>query len=84
MAKKKGWDASGECLALIGEKLETFIPMDGCPPMFYPEAIHNLFVWSVKAGRDCQKEHDFHGKDEALQAACLREKIRKYATEKNK
>jgi hypothetical protein len=57
----KGSD-SDECLLLIKEKLEALgIEMTACPPMFYPEAIHNLFVWTAKASWECWGRHGFHG-----------------------
>jgi hypothetical protein len=38
-----------ECLGMIREVLVKHIPMDGCPPMFYPEAIHNCIAMPKRA-----------------------------------
>ena len=34
--------ASDECLGMVYDALAARIDMDGCPPMFYPEAIANV------------------------------------------
>lgn len=72
-------EMANECLYMIREKLASIIPMDGCPPMFYPEAIHNLYVWAVKSSRDCQRDHNGHDGDEQAMAKCVVEKVKQYA-----
>lgn len=42
-------DWKGACLGLIREVLEKHLPMEGCPPMFYPEAIHNAIAMPKRA-----------------------------------
>jgi hypothetical protein len=46
MADEKNWKEHAEmadgCLHMVREALVRFIPMEGCPPMFYEEAIMNL------------------------------------------
>lgn len=72
--------ASGDhCLKLIKEQLANLgVHMDACPPMFYPEAIHNLFTWTAKASRECCALHGWHGGDEEKVIACIREQIEKF------
>lgn len=45
-------DATGswECLEMIRETLAALIPMEGCPPMFYNDAIRSLAYRSALAG----------------------------------
>ena len=74
---------AGECLAMIREKLARVIPMEHCPPMLYPEAIQNMFVWTARASRDCQVEHSWHHGDEALASKCIKGKVGEYADKKH-
>lgn len=51
-------DETGACLDLVREALmQHGVKMESCPPMLYPEAIHNLFVWGIRAGQECLKKH---------------------------
>ena len=38
-----------DCLGMIYDVLVKHIDMDGCPPMFYPEAIHNCIAMPKRA-----------------------------------
>jgi hypothetical protein len=71
---------AGECLLEVRQGLEQLgVPMEGCPPMFYREAVHNLYVWSARAGRDCQRDHNWHdGNDEEV-AKCIVANIKEQA-----
>lgn len=53
------------------------VSMDHCPPMFYPEAIHNLAVWSAKAGMECQRDHNWHDGDLKKVGECIHAWIKK-------
>jgi len=76
-------EMSRGCFDMIKEKLVGLgIEMDACPPMFYPEAIHNLYVWTAKASRDCQRDHQWHGKDESAAAKCIHEGVIRYGQER--
>lgn len=69
-----------EIFHLIKEELiELGVQMDGCPPMWYPEAIHNLFVWTAMAARDCTIFHDFHKMDLRATRQCLVASIKEMA-----
>ncbi len=74
---------AGECLSMIREKLARVIPMEHCPPMLYPEAIQNIFVWKARASRDCQVEHSWHHGDETLASKCIKGKVGEYAAKKH-
>ena len=59
---KERAEMSASCLGMIREMLEGLgIDMTRCPPMFYPEAIKNLYVWTAWASRDCERAHQWHG-----------------------
>lgn len=61
---------------MVKDKLaELGIQMDACPPMFFPEAINNLFVWTAQASRECSAAHGWHGMNERLVAQCIRDWI---------
>jgi len=67
------------CLDLIKEELAGYgVRMDSCPPMFYPEAIHNLFAWTARASGVCQKKHGWHGNNLARVAGCIKRWIQKH------
>ncbi len=72
-------EMANECLSMIREKLARVIPMEHCPPMLYPEAIQNMFVWTARASRDCQVEHSWHHGDETLASKCIKGKVGEYA-----
>lgn len=73
-----------ECLNEIRDALSSIgVPMELCPPMLYREAMHNMYVWSAKAGRDCQRHHNWHDGDEKAVAECLRESLKKQAGSKD-
>lgn len=55
------------------------VPMEHCPPMMYPEAIHNLAVWTARASRDCWRDHEWHKDDHAAFSKCMYDSIRRYA-----
>lgn len=77
-------EMSRGCFEMIKEKLvDLGIRMDRCPPMFYPEAIHNLYVWTAKASRDCMRDHQWHGKDESAAAKCIHDAVIRYGLEKD-
>lgn len=83
MDLKDQLEMSDSCLGMIKEMLEGLgIQMDACPPMFYPEAIKNLYVWTAFASRDCQAAHGWHGTDDKAAAKCIHEGIVKYGKEK--
>lgn len=63
---------------------ELGVPMEGCPPMWYPEAIHNLFVWTVFATRECVALHDFHHGNNMEIRVCLKDRIQTYAKQNSK
>ena len=42
IAEEQEHEMSNGCLDMIHGALEARINMDGCPPMFYPEAIRNI------------------------------------------
>ncbi len=68
-----------QVLKMIKEKLQEFgIEMDACPPLFYPEAINNLFVWTATASWECWGRHGFHGewKPGSKVAACIHKQIK--------
>lgn len=70
------WMAN-ECLDEVKEGLiGSEIDMSACPPMFYREAIHNLYVWTARASRDCQRDHNWHDGDDKAVAKCLVASIR--------
>ena len=48
-AKPEDVSMADDCLGMIYEVLEKHIEMDGCPPMFYPEAIHNCIAMPKRA-----------------------------------
>lgn len=65
-----------QCLWMIKKELEVLgIQMDSCPPMFYPEAIRNLFTWTALAARDCVVLHRWHDKNIDTVVRCIREAI---------
>lgn len=75
-------EMSASCLGMIREMLEGLgINMERCPPMFYPEAIKNLYVWTAWASRDCERAHQWHGGDSGAAAKCINEAIRKHGEE---
>lgn len=75
-------EMSASCLGMIREMLEGLgIDMTRCPPMFYPEAIKNLYVWTAWASRDCERTHQWHGGDSAATAKCIHEAIKKHGEE---
>lgn len=41
---------ANECLYMVEEVLAAYLPMQGCPPMFYDNAIQQLVWRSFKAG----------------------------------
>ena len=55
------------------------VPMDACPPMMYPEAIHNLAAWVAKTSRDCWRDHEWHKDDGKAFSKCMLEGIQRYA-----
>lgn len=66
-----------QVLKMIKEKLDGLgISMESCPPLFYPEAIHNLYVWTAKASRDCQAKHSWHGNNEKEVVKCIMARIK--------
>lgn len=72
-------EMSASCLGMIREMLEGLgIDMTRCPPMFYPEAIKNLYVWTAQASRDCQIGHQWHGGDTLKAGECINSGIKKY------
>lgn len=74
--------AADECLRMVKFKLEECgIQMDACPPMFYAEAIHNLFSWTALAARDCCALHGWHDKDEIKVVQCIKEWIARHQVE---
>lgn len=76
---KERAEMSSGCLLMVREMLEGLgIDMERCPPMFYPEAIKNLYVWTAKASRDCQIEHQWHGNDSLKAGECINAGIKKY------
>lgn len=76
---KEHIEMSDSCFAMIKEMLEGLgIQMDACPPMFYPEAIKNLYVWTAWASRDCERAHKWHEGDPAASANCIHEAIKKF------
>jgi hypothetical protein len=83
MDLKDQLEMSDSCFDMIKEMLVGLgIKMDACPPMFYPEAIKNLYVWTAFASRDCQIAHGWHGEDKPASAKCIHEGIVKYGKEK--
>lgn len=73
---------SDSCFDMIKEMLVGLgIQMDACPPMFYPEAIKNLYVWTAWASRDCERAHHWHEGDPAASAKCIHEAIVKFGVE---
>jgi hypothetical protein len=58
------------------------IPMNACPPMLYPEAVHNLYVWTAMASRDCWRDHQWHNNDVGVAGKCLSEGVKRYADKK--
>lgn len=73
---KERAESGYECLDLIREKLVGLgLDMDGCPPMFYPEAIHTLYARTARAAAECQKEHDSHKGDKQAWSACIHSKV---------
>lgn len=75
-------EMADSCLEMIRKGLDDKgIPMEQCPPMFYPEAIHNLAVWTAKASRDCWRDHQWHGEEVKALAACLTAGVKRYAAE---
>lgn len=70
------------CLDQIREGLEAKgISMEQCPPMFYPEAIHNLAIWTAKASRDCWRDHQWHNEDLKAVGACMAAGVKRYGAE---
>jgi hypothetical protein len=68
-------DWKGECLQMVKEALQRHgVEMNACPPMFYPEAIHNLFVWGIMAALACCKAHGNQSQEH--QVKCISEWIR--------
>jgi len=62
-------EMSGDIFNEIREVLSRYLPMDGCPPMFYPEAIHNAIVLPRRAimrATRCPEEAAALGTEEDL------------------
>jgi hypothetical protein len=75
-------EMADSCLGMIRRSLEDKgISMEQCPPMFYPEAIHNLAVWTAKASRDCWRDHQWHNEESKAFADCMTAGIKHYAVE---
>jgi len=77
-------EMSRGCFDMIKDKLVNLgISMDACPPMFYPEAIHNLYVWTAFASRDCERDHKWHNGDSAASGKCIHERVVRYCKEQS-
>jgi hypothetical protein len=75
------WDWKGECLHMVKESIEKRgVNMDGCPPMFYPEAIHNLFAWGIKGALACREAHG--NRDQKHLIECVLAWMKKHQEEK--
>lgn len=82
ISQKDQLEMADACLDMIREMLVGLgIQMDACPPMFYPEAIKNLYVWTAYASRDCERDHKWHEGDPKASANCIHEGIKKYGRE---
>lgn len=75
-------EMADSCLGMIRRSLEDKgISMEQCPPMFYPEAIHNLAIWTAKASRDCWRDHQWHNEEGSALGACMTVGVKRYAAE---
>lgn len=70
-------DDAETCLDLVREALvQHGVQMEKSPPMLYPEAIHNLFIWGIKAGQECLKNHGIQSQEH--QVKCISDWIAKH------
>lgn len=77
-------EMANDCLAEVEATLNgKGVPMDGCPPMFYPEAIHNLYVWTHEATRECGRKHRYHRNNKKLIGRCVVAGIKRIAKKKS-